>query len=299
MAAEAPTRQLLRLKARQEIGSIAVAKTKHAPKRDRRRRLSEQTPESVADSPKWVVVTFTKEPSWAPLDFPGASSWPRHIGSNESFDAYERRLAAHCELMRKRGGFRLEEAAQAVISTNPEDKQAVARWLRGELKKLREAETGSAPVRRGKSRLIIADLAMTMTESLECLGEDLVGLLRQLLDVDRHRKALAEIRSEKFETAVSILAEGYLKGQKYGIRKLAKMVSTSPSTVKAWRQSPMFRKAFEHKTWLWDQILRKDYFADIKAQNPNISDQEAFSRAFDMYFDDRRKKGLKDEDPMD
>ena len=79
-----------------------------------------------------------------------------------------------------------------------DSKEQVARWLRDELKKVREGDPFSV-----LSRIQIADAAMTMVESWFGLdvthdlppdgpGANLLGLVRELLGVDVHRADFAK-----------------------------------------------------------------------------------------------------------
>lgn len=91
------------------------------------------------------------------------------------------------------------------MNGDPRTKEMVALWLRCELKELRNGEgtVGEAPVLKGKalSRLVIADAALTMLESVDMVGDELLLLFQELLQIDRRRKALATSHSDKLERA--------------------------------------------------------------------------------------------------
>jgi hypothetical protein len=178
------------------------------------------------------------------------SNWPRHVFADVTLDAFLRRVSAHQQLLIKKGGFQSEQAVQALIAPDPESKEQVAVWLSSELNKLREGERcpGAAPMRRGQAlpRAEMADLAMTMLEACETApGENLICLLQELLDVDRHRKALASKHSEKLERAAYVEAQYALEGRELGVRELARLLSVGPSTVNFWRSSKSYLEAIE------------------------------------------------------
>ena len=130
--------------------------------------------------------------------------------------------------MISRGRFSNKDAIRALTSPDIETKQVAARWLRRELKIVRagQSKTGAAPVLKGEalSPLVIADLAMTMVENFaDDIGDDLVCLLQELLEVDRHRRALAKVPSEKFQLAAQIVAQRNLQGWKaQGVARTSK-----------------------------------------------------------------------------
>jgi hypothetical protein len=226
------------------------------------------------------------------------SEWPRYTLYDISFEAFIRRMNANHELVVQRGGFATNVAERALVNRSAASKQAVARWLSIELNKLRDGERriGAAPVLKGEalSRLKIADLAMTMVEVFaDDIGEDLVCLLHELLDVDRHRRALADSRSEKFDLAVQFTAQRALKGRKTGVNQLARFVSVSPSTVHAWQRSSQFKKAVETSKWIWKDVLRK-YRSQIRDDHPEMPDEQVFERAFEMHAQDFRSEESND-----
>jgi hypothetical protein len=174
---------------------------------------------------------------------------------------------------------------RALNSPDLETKQAAARWLSGELRRLRadERKTGTAPVLKGNalSRLAIADLAMTMVENFaDDIGDELVCLLQELLDIDWHRRALAERPSKEFEFAVQIVAQSELQGMKtIGVRELAKIVSVSPSTISGWQKCDEFQEAVAEKKRFWEFHRDLD---KIRADNPGIETSRAFKLAIEL-----------------
>jgi hypothetical protein len=181
---------------------------------------------------------------------------------------------------------------------------AIARWLSEELTKTRHSESkpGAAPVLRAYSgmqsqketrspkesklalsRLTIADIAMSMVEQFsDELGDELICLLQELLGVDRHRKTVAKSRSDRFRTAVAIVAQYALRGRTFGVNELARLVSVSHQTIMAWNNSTVFQENVAGEQNYWGRYLRDRYFPVIKTEKPDISDQEAFARAFEM-----------------
>jgi hypothetical protein len=174
----------------------------------------------------------------------------------DDLDAFIRRMDYCVVLLVKRGGFQSRQASKALASARAEDKEPIAQWLRMELKNLRESEKkiGTAPVLIGGalSRLTIADLTMTMLETCNGAGENLICLLHELLDVDRHRKALADKRSKQFDMAARIEAETALQGKQCGVRELARMVGASGSTVLNWRRDPEYQSVVQMEKDLLD-----------------------------------------------
>lgn len=189
----------------------------------------------------------------------------------------------------------IEQAREAGFNLDPEIGEKFALWLIGELKKLREGErqVGSAPVLRGKtmSRLDIADLAVTMLENCEDRPRrTLICLIQQLLDIDRHRKALIDDRqNEKLDLAVNIDVESSLVGRAASAYQLARHLSVSPTTMTAWRRLPEYHAKRRAVLGLWKDELR-EYLDKVKAADPNLAEQQASRRAFEMYKQDSAKR---------
>ena len=177
------------------------------------------------------------------------SDWPDHVKYDVSIDAYMRRMDRLKAILEERGGFIDADAHRALLG-NPEVIEEVAKWLRQELASLRDAEkkVGKAPVlmKGALSRTDISDLAITML-SEDALGlqeepqDELIALLAELLDVDRHRRAMAKTPSEAMITAAQNVAT--IEG--IGVRELAKFVGIAPSTVSAWRKDPEYKQQVE------------------------------------------------------
>lgn len=137
----------------------------------------------------------------------------------------------------KNGSFDHGTAYIAVCGNDVNAKEAVALWLRGELRKLRDSKKATV------SRVKIADLAMAMLEtgSDAPIGENLVGLLRELLGVDVHRKRITP--NDKFMDAAVIDGVALQNGKLFGVRELARRVEVSPRAIVDWRKSPIYHRA--------------------------------------------------------
>jgi hypothetical protein len=210
--------------------------------------------------------------------------WAEELWPDGSIDAWFHRKATDSDFIEKRGGFPHHVVTLALTDPDWETKETVAEWLRKELRHLRKAEAnpGAAPVRRGKAlaRIEISEIAI---ELLECLaGQKLTCLFQELLDVDRHRKALSEEFSQ-LEAAAEIEAQTRLQGRPLGVRELAKLMSVAPSSVSRWRRSQSFWERVELRRSSWERVLRDDYFEKIRAEAPHMTDAECFRRAFQMY----------------
>ena len=230
--------------------------------------------------------------------------WPEHELHDLTLEAFMRRLSEHQKLLVERGKFPSETVLQAFVGNDSASKEKIAQWLRAELAILRDGERriGAAPVLNGQAlpRLVIADIAMTMVESLsEEVGDHLIVLIQVLLDVDRHRRALATKPSEKFGQAAAIEAQLALQGRTIGVRSLARIVSASPASVTSWRRSRDYQGAVEDERRTWDDLLRREYFPIINADHPNLGEAEAFRIAFQMYRDglSARRSGVQEPRP--
>ena len=138
----------------------------------------------------------------------------------------------------KKGGFDLQTALFALRTHDSETKDAVAVWLRGELNKLRDSKTATL------ARVDIADLAITMLEQLadgfHRIGENLLSLLRELLEVDRHRRRIAP--NPKLRMAAMIDGMALESGEVIGVRELARRVGVRPRAIVDWRRSAIYYK---------------------------------------------------------
>jgi hypothetical protein len=118
---------------------------------------------------------------------------------------------------------------------------------------------------------------MHWRESLSCL-------IQELLDVDRHRRTLAENYSQ-LERASEVEAQLQLQGAPSGVRHLAKMLSVSASTVTRWRRDPSYLDSVENHKKMWGLVLRDDYFETIRAAHPDATEAECYRKAFQMYVE--------------
>jgi hypothetical protein len=138
----------------------------------------------------------------------------------------------------KKGGFDDQTALFALCTHDSETKDAVALWLRGELNKLRDSKTATL------ARVEIADLAITMLEQLadgfDWIGENLLSLLRELLEVDRHRRKI--VPNPKLRMAAMIDGMALESGEVIGVRELARRVSVRPRAIVEWRRSAIYHK---------------------------------------------------------
>jgi len=219
------------------------------------------------------------------------NEWPQYLWPDGTEDAWFHRKSVDSDFIEKRGGFPHDVVILALTDPDLETKESVAAWLRQELKLLREAEAkpGAAPARRGKtlSRIEISEIAV---ELLQCLGgETLVCLFQELLDVDRHRKSLADGFSQ-LDRAAEIEAMAQLQGVSLGVRRLAERMAVSPSTVTRWKRSRFFWDRVELNKVCWGRVLRDDYFEQIKAAAPQATEAECFRRAFQMYVENISKR---------
>jgi hypothetical protein len=163
-----------------------------------------------------------------------------------SSNIYVSRLCKIVDLLMKRGGFSAVAASKALVGP-PRFGNKVAKWLRDELARLREDEktVSMAPVLSGNAlgRTMISDIAFTMLEGRKPCPQ-LLLLLAELLNVDRHRGEKDNERRMKKEWAISIENDD----PTIGVRKLARMVEVAPSTITQWRKDP----------WYQDQIRPRD-----------------------------------------
>lgn len=173
-----------------------------------------------------------------------AEDWPEITRLDQTLEAFMSRMDGLKETIADRGEFGEKGASEALLG-NEEFSEQVSKWLRNELSFLREGEktTGAAPVLAGgaMSRVVIADIAMTMIESLDAPGDELLALLMELLDLDRHRRSLARRKGSGFEVACQIEAQL----PKIGVRKLAKIIDVAPSRITEWRKNPDYHSKVE------------------------------------------------------
>jgi hypothetical protein len=198
------------------------------------------------------------------------SDFPRYALHDKSLEAWMRRLNALETLMIEKGHFSQEQATKATNDPRPISKEPIASWLSAELKKLRESDkiVGKAPVLGGEplSRLVVADLAMTMVEVCEFQpDENLICLLQELLDLDRYRASQADKPSEPFRQAAQIDAQMIVQGKSIGVRPLAKIVSVDPGTITKWRRNSDYQGEVEKYKWVFSRALAEnpDFFTSL------------------------------------
>ncbi len=171
---------------------------------------------------------------------------------DEDFIAYGRRVTSHRKLLQSRGHLSVRESLAAIFGKDAAASEKAALWLRKELRQLLDLEKkGTAPVRRGAalSPLVIGDIAMTMIEAAPFKpGPNLICLLKELLDVGRHRKSLAKKRTPELEKALVLEAHYKLEGRQIGVRELARLVGVNASTVTAWRKSNQYKALVREAT---------------------------------------------------
>jgi hypothetical protein len=188
-------------------------------------------------------------------------------------DDIVRRFSRCRKVLIQSGCLKPGDISSAFWTEDWDAKEIVARWLRTKLKELRESERvpGRAPVIRGVtlSRLVISDIAMSMVgTSGSPLGEELLALLEELLNVDRHRAAEDAFPSERFRMATLLEGELAAEGEKIGVRKLAKLVGVNPSTITVWKRRPEYSEWVEsHKR----SALKPNYRSTVKELKIKIS----------------------------
>jgi hypothetical protein len=174
----------------------------------------------------------------------------------ESSDEFIRRIFWYSELLGDRSGFQATEIYVALLDNKREETaDQIAAWLRDELKRSNDALVSNGEF---LPPVVIADMAMTLLEAKDhAPGPNLIFLLRELLAIDRHRKAVSEKPSEAFMCAVQIEAQLAADGAKsIGVRKLAKMVGVSPPTVSGWRKSAEYSQTVACATKLLFECRR-------------------------------------------
>jgi hypothetical protein len=221
-----------------------------------------------------VAFVATKKRSTRPRT--GDATW-RSLDDPDP-TVFQQRIRAHRDLLVERGGFEEGEAVRAIRSPKPEDKEGVAKWLRSQLKILQMMRpVGAAPILNGNtlSEIVIADLAMTLLQYCEGTpGLHLVYLLGELLHVDRHRAAIAEMPLKRLELAASI-AVLTLQGDALSDRALARQMSVSPPTIGHWKRSAGFKEEVERYAESFKQQVGH-HVERIRIQNPEISEGDYF-----------------------
>src|SRR5262249_29619470 len=69
----------------------------------------------------------------------------------------------------------------------------------------------------------------------EAPPEDLICLLQELLDVDRHRRG--KVQQDSYFVAIRAEAQARVLGKRFKVRRLAAGIGVSPSTITRWRRS--------------------------------------------------------------
>jgi hypothetical protein len=170
--------------------------------------------------------------------------WENCVSEIENWDTSSYRMYRRHEdigaLLTDLGGFP-EEVERRFLSGRHNEE--VSLWLREQLSRLREAEkvTSTAPVLSGSSmgRAMISDIAFTMLE-IQVLdnhgepGPNLLILLAELLNVDRHRLAKANVT--KNTESKDAAAHSDARCPNIGVRSLAKKLGVAPSTISKWRR---------------------------------------------------------------
>jgi hypothetical protein len=193
--------------------------------------------------------------------------WPATTHYGQTLDAFMRRMDRLQDILVTRGGFTRNEASDFLSRGTDDSSEKIVSWLRRELATLRTGERtiGAAPVLTGAalSRLEIADLTMTLIEIGGPINENLQCLLAELLDIDRHRTALAGNRHEAFEQAAAIEGQFAAEGRAIGVRELARMLSVEASTISRWRLDHEYKKSVEDMK----RMASQPWFQDIKARH--------------------------------
>jgi hypothetical protein len=234
--------------------------------------------------PMWLLAKVFTGPSTEDdrkLVWDGNRGFPRHAFPDEDLDCYVRRMHSLQQLLVERGRFSRSTAQRILVDSKAKTKERASAWLSTELRKLRNSErvTGAAPVltRSALSRLTISDLAITMLQFLnEAPGTNLICLLQELLDVDRHRARRATEPGEAFVGAAIEEARGNLTGKSYGVRQLAKLARVNPSTISRWRRLDAYRK--EVADQFKDQKERLRFLIE-EAQHQGLSRAKAVEHA--------------------
>lgn len=185
------------------------------------------------------------------------NGWPDHVHADVSLDGYCQRMGIVERILIDKAGLLKAEASAALISSDPATKEKGAKWLRSELQQLRDYQkNGAHPTRRGTtlSLLEISDVAFTMLEAINGVDDELLSLLQELLNVDRHRRSIA-VNLETFKWAANSEAQAVLQGADYGVRDLAREYSISVSTASAWKRSVKYRETVAfYKKWWTDRV---------------------------------------------
>ena len=175
------------------------------------------------------------------------------------FESYLSRMDENQSILKERGGFPRNVSQKAFLG-HEDHSEEISQWLRERLSQLRdeEKETSKAPVLTGASigRAVISDIAFTMLESLGEPGPNLEILLAELLNVDRHRQAMANNKSEERTVAAQIEAQK----PEIGVRELAKFLRVAPSTVSTWRRET----DYQEKVRFFERLFSGEFEIELK-----------------------------------
>jgi hypothetical protein len=200
------------------------------------------------------------------------------------FDELLERISVLERILIDKAALERAEAAGAALGFDPAATEKGAKWLRTELRRLRDAqEIGRHPSRRGTtlSLLEISDAAFTMVRVQNCLGEELLSLLLELLNL--HRQSPRDTHGYQFDFDMAALADAQLsllgERRRPGVREMARYCSVSVSTASEWMRSTEYKeKAAAFKKFIMEDV--GDYVEMIKVKFPDITDGHAFDIAF-------------------
>jgi hypothetical protein len=188
------------------------------------------------------------------------------------------RLSSHKKLLIEEGGF----AETAVIDAFRYDsdsmtKELIAKWLRGKWAELRAAkQLGNSPLRvRGKIlETDIKDIAMTLLEcSANAPLDELICLLRELLELDKHREARADAAA-RFQWFVGIEAWQILQGKDHGVREMARLTGISKSGISDMRKRSDYADTLAESKKATVIFIQRAVREILTADNPTVSEEE-------------------------
>ena len=215
-----------------------------------------------------------------------ADDWSEIAKLDVTFDSFMARTDSLKQMLEKKGGFDNDKATTALAGfVSGRDAQArsqkgfdvvletteeVASWARMELAHLRQLESDArldrdgritrdkseSPVLAGNAqgRVELSDLAFTLLSAVEEPGEQLLMLLAELLNVDRHRQAIAEKNEPHLGLAAQIVAQV----PDVTNADLAKAVGRDRATISRWRRKPEFeRKVTFYKSLFSGEIEKR------------------------------------------
>jgi hypothetical protein len=208
-----------------------------------------------------------------------------HLGMSELervfFDELLERMSVLERILVDKAALERVEAAGAALGFDPAATEKGAKWLRSELRRLRDAQQiGRHPSRRATtlSLLEISDAAFTMVRVQNCQGDELLSLLLELLNLDRQPPHTS---GYEFDMAAFADAQLSLLGEtrRLGVREMARWCSISLSTASKWMRSTEYKeRAAAFKKFFMNEV--DDYVEMIKVKFPDITDGHAFDIAF-------------------